>query len=288
LPVFGEIAAGLAHQPEGRTLGGLATAGAEEEGLHRAGVYIDVTLVDVIRRVLLVDDDQGLRTVLAAALGDEGFTVTQASDGLAGLRGFEADGADLIILDILMPEMDGLEVCRRIRRKSTVPIVLLSSRGDEVDRVTGLETGADDYVTKPFSTRELVARIRAVERRVAAAPAPASSGPAAAPALAGAVGGEVLEVGRLRLDPGRFEAKWRGKAIVLTRSEFQILGALARHRGTVLARERLLDLARGDDAVVTDRTVDTFVKRLRKKIRDVDEAFDEIETVFGVGYRYRD
>ena len=226
--------------------------------------------------------------MLAAALGDEGFTVTQASDGLAGLRRFEADGADLIILDILMPEMDGLEVCRRVRRKSTVPIVLLSSRGDEVDRVTGLETGADDYVTKPFSTRELIARIRAVERRVAVAPAAASGSPAAAPALAGAVGGEVLEVGRLRLDPGRFEAKWRGKPIALTRSEFQILGALARHRGAVLAREQLLDLARGDDAVVTDRTVDTFVKRLRKKIRDVDEAFDEIETVFGVGYRYRD
>jgi DNA-binding response OmpR family regulator len=243
----------------------------------------------VIRRVLIVDDDQGLRTVLAAALSDEGFAVSQAGDGLAGVRAFESDGADLVILDILMPEMDGLEVCRRIRRKSAVPIVLLSSRADEVDRVTGLETGADDYVTKPFSTRELVARIRAIERRLAAAPAAApGAAPAAAPALAGALGGEVVEVGPLRLDPARFEAKWRGKAVVLTRSEFQILGALARHRGTVLARERLLDLARGDDAVVTDRTVDTFVKRLRKKIRDVDGAFDEIETVFGVGYRYRD
>ena len=243
----------------------------------------------MIRRVLIVDDDQGLRTVLAAALGDEGFEVTQAGDGVAGLRKFESDGADLIILDILMPEMDGLEVCRRVRRKSAVPIVLLSSRGDEVDRVTGLETGADDYVTKPFSTRELVARIRAVERRVAPQPA-AARGPATAPAptLAGATGGDVLEVGPLRMDPNRFEARWRGKPITLTRSEFQILGALARHRGNVLARERLLDIARGDDAVVTDRTVDTFVKRLRKKIRDVDPAFDEIETVFGVGYRYRD
>ena len=239
--------------------------------------------------MLIVDDDQALRTVLATALGDEGFTVSEAGDGAAGLRRFESDGADLVILDILMPEMDGLEVCRRIRRKSTVPIVLLSSRGEEVDRVTGLETGADDYVTKPFSTRELVARIRAVERRVAAVPPPAAvPGPAPAPSLAGALGGEALEVGPLRLDPGRFEAKWRGTAIALTRSEFQILGALARHRGTVLAREQLLDLARGDDAVVTDRTVDTFVKRLRKKIRDVDAAFDEIETVFGVGYRYRD
>jgi len=240
----------------------------------------------VIRRVLIVDDDQGLRTVLAAALGDEGFTITQAGDGLAGLRRFESDGADLVVLDILMPEMDGLEVCRRLRRKSAVPILLLSSRGDEVDRVTGLETGADDYVTKPFSTRELVARIRAIERRLGAAPA--SAGPAPAAVLAGALGGEVVEVGPLRLDPARFEAKWRGKAIVLTRSEFQILGALARHRGTVLARERLLDIARGDDAVVTDRTVDTFIKRLRKKMRDADAAFDEIETVFGVGYRYRD
>jgi len=242
----------------------------------------------VIRRVLIVDDDQGLRTVLATALGDEGFSITQAGDGLAGLRGFESDGADLIILDILMPEMDGLEVCRRIRKKSAVPIVLLSSRGDEVDRVTGLETGADDYITKPFSTRELVARIRAIERRLAATTPAVAAGAAPAPVLAGALGGDVVEVGPLRLDPSRFEAKWRGKAIVLTRSEFQILGALARHRGTVLARERLLDIARGDDAVVTDRTVDTFIKRLRKKMRDIDAAFDEIETVFGVGYRYRD
>jgi two-component system response regulator ChvI len=240
----------------------------------------------VIRRVLLVDDDQGLRTVLAAALGDEGFSVSQAGDGAAGLKAFESGGADLIILDILMPEMDGLEACRRIRRKSAVPIVLLSSRGDEVDRVTGLETGADDYVTKPFSTRELIARIRALDRRVSAAAA--IPGGAAAPSLVGALGGELLEVGALRLDPDRFEAKWRGNPIALTRSEFQILGALARHRGSVLARERLLDIARGDDAVVTDRTVDTFIKRLRKKIRDVDPAFDEIETVFGVGYRYRD
>ena len=236
----------------------------------------------VIRRVLVVDDDRGLSTVLAAALGDEGFAVTVADNGLLGLRRFEADGADLIILDVLMPEMDGLEVCRRVRRKSKVPIVLLSSRGDEVDRVTGLETGADDYVTKPFSTRELVARIRALERRLGGAE------PAAAAPAAGGLGSEIIEAGHLRLDPGRFEVRWRGKPVVLTRSEFQILGALARNRGMVLARERLLDLARGDDAVVTDRTVDTFIKRLRKKIRDVDPAFDGIETVFGVGYRYRD
>ena len=209
--------------------------------------------------------------------------MTQAGDGLAGLRRFERDGADLIILDILMPEMDGLEVCRRIRRKSTVPIVLLSSRGDEVDRVTGLETGADDYVTKPFSTRELVARIRAIERRVGRRARAGVGGRRPRRRWPAPSAARCWRSAALRLDPGRFEAKWRGKPIALTRSEFQILGALARHRGTVLAREQLLDLARGDDAVVTDRTVDTFVKRLRKKIRDVDEAFDEIETVFGVG-----
>jgi two-component system response regulator ChvI len=236
----------------------------------------------VIRRVLLVDDDRALSTILAAALADEGFTVATAANGLEGVRTFEAEGADLVVLDVLMPELDGLEVCRRLRKKSAVPIILLSSRGEEVDRVTGLETGADDYVTKPFSTRELVARIRALDRRLGTSSAPA---PVAPPS---ALGAEVVEAGPLRLDPTRFEARWRGEAVTLTRSEFQILSALARHRGTVLARERLLDIARGEDAVVTDRTVDTFIKRLRKKIRDVDEAFDEIETVFGVGYRYKD
>jgi DNA-binding response OmpR family regulator len=236
----------------------------------------------VIRRVLLVDDDRALSTILAAALSDEGFEVATAANGLEGVRVFEAAGADLVVLDVLMPELDGLEVCRRLRKKSAVPIILLSSRGEEVDRVTGLETGADDYMTKPFSTRELVARIRALARRLGA------TGGAAAEAAPSALGAAPVEAGALRLDPARFETSWRGAPVALTRSEFQILSALARNRGTVLARERLLDIARGEDAVVTDRTVDTFIKRLRKKIRDVDESFDEIETVFGVGYRYKD
>ena len=229
--------------------------------------------------------------MLAAALGDEGFTTSTAGNGVEGLRSFETDGADLVVLDILMPEMDGLEVCRRLRRKSAVPVILLSSRGEEVDRVTGLETGADDYVTKPFSTRELVARIRALERRIAAATASATAAAAPAreaPPPASLLGSEVVEAGPLRIDAARFHMSWRGQAVTLTRSEFQILAALARHPGVVLARERLLDLARGDDTVVTDRTVDTFIKRLRRKIRDVDPGFDGIETVFGIGYRYRD
>ncbi len=237
----------------------------------------------MIRRVLLVDDDQALSTILGAALSDEGFLVSTARNGLEGVRVFESDGADLIVLDVLMPELDGLEVCRRLRRKSSVPIILLSSRGEEVDRVTGLETGADDYLTKPFSTRELVARIRALDRRVRAGATGAAPGGAPPSGL----GSDPVQVGGLRLDPARFEASWRGTPVTLTRSEFEILQALARHPGTVLARERLLDLARGDDAVVTDRTVDTFIKRLRKKLRDRDPSFDEIETVFGVGYRYK-
>ena len=231
----------------------------------------------MIARILLIDDDVTLTGILAAALGDEGWTVASARNGVEGLRRFEGEGADLIVLDILMPEMDGLEVCRRLRRKSAVPIILLSSRGEEVDRVTGLETGADDYLTKPFSTRELVARIRAIDRRVS----PAAQAPTA-------LGDARVEAGALVLDLSRFAVHWRSQPVTLTRSEFQLLVVLARHRGKVLSRERLLEAARGDDTTVTDRTVDTFVKRLRKKIRDVDPAFDEIETVIGVGYRYRE
>jgi DNA-binding response OmpR family regulator len=236
----------------------------------------------VIARILLIDDDTTLTAILAAALGDEGWAVATARNGAEGLRRFESEGADLLILDILMPEMDGLDVCRRIRRKSPVPIILLSSRGEEVDRVTGLETGADDYLTKPFSTRELVARIRAIDRRVSA-----HQVKAAAPAPS-ALGGERVEAGDLVIDLARFSVQWRGRAVVVTRSELQLLAALARHRGLVLSRDRLLEVARGDDTTVTDRTVDTFIKRLRKKIREVDPAFDEIETVIGVGYRYRE
>jgi DNA-binding response OmpR family regulator len=232
----------------------------------------------LIARILLVDDDVILTAILAVALGDEGWAVATARNGVEGLRRFESDGADLLILDILMPEMDGLELCRRVRRKSAVPIILLSSRGEEVDRVTGLETGADAYVTKPFSTRELVARIRAIDRRLSA--------PAAAPPTA--LGDARVQAGALVLDLPRFAVHWRGRPVVLTRSEFQLLAVLARHPGLVLSRERLLEAARGDDTTVTDRTVDTFVKRLRKKIREVDPAFDEIETVIGVGYRYKE
>ncbi len=222
----------------------------------------------------MVDDDRALVGVVAAALREEGYEVVVAHDGKQGLEVFVSAGPfDLVLLDVLMPELDGLEVCRRLRQRSTVPIVFLTSRADEVDRITGLETGGDDYVVKPFSTRELVARIRAIGRRVARH---ASSG-----------GEAVLQVGALEVDAGRFEARWNRAPVSLTKSEFLVLHALAKQPGMVLSRDRLIDLARGSDVVITERTIDTFIKRIRSKLHAVDPAFDAIETVVGVGYRLR-
>jgi two-component system response regulator ChvI len=235
----------------------------------------------MIQRLLLVDDDAALCRILAAALTEEGFAVTTASSGIEGLRCFEAAPPDLAILDVLLPEMDGLELCRRLRRRYSTPIVLLTSRAEEVDRVSGLDMGADDYITKPFSTRELCARIRAIDRRIEQALARRAEEQSAPQAEA------PLVVRELHLDRARFVAAWKGQAVTLTRSEFQVLHALATNRGLVLSRERLLDLARGSEVVVTDRTVDTFIRRIRKKLCELDAAFDEIETVFGIGYRYR-
>ena len=235
----------------------------------------------MIKRLLLVEDDAALARILGAALSEEGFSVTLAATGAEGLRRFEAAPPDLAILDVLLPEMDGLELCRRLRRRYTTPIVLLTSRAEEVDRVTGLDLGADDYITKPFSTRELCARIRAIERRLV------RGGPAAD--SSGCVRAEEppLRAGELVIDRGSFSVRWKDQAVALTRAEFQILHALVHSRGLVLSRDRLLDLARGTEVAVTDRTVDTFIRRIRKKLTECDPGFDEIETVFGVGYRYR-
>jgi two-component system OmpR family response regulator len=226
-----------------------------------------------MKRVLLVDDDRALAGIVAAALTEEGFEVTQAHDGRAGLEKLQAGQFDLLLLDVLMPELDGLDVCRRVRKTSTIPIIFLTSRAEEIDRITGLDLGADDYLGKPFSVRELVSRIRAIGRRLQPA-APGASG-------------ETLAVGELRVDLGRFEVSLHGKAVTLTRSELLVLAALARQSGFVLSRDRLIDLARGGDAVITERTIDTFIKRIRAKLRAVDEGFDQIETVIGVGYRLR-
>jgi len=226
-----------------------------------------------MKRILLVDDDRALAGVVAKSLTEEGFEVTQAHDGKAGLATFSAGAFDLVLLDVVMPELDGLDLCRRLRKTSQVPIIFLTSRSDEIDRITGLDLGADDYLGKPFSVRELVSRIRAIGRRLQPAQ-PAAQG-------------EVLTAGELRVDLGRFEVAWKGTPVTLTRSELLVLAALARQRGFVLSRDRLIDLARGGDAVITERTIDTFIKRIRAKVRAADEKFDQIETVIGVGYRLR-
>jgi DNA-binding response OmpR family regulator len=225
-----------------------------------------------IQKLLMVDDDRALVSMVCAALTEEGYSVSVAHDGRAGLERFLAEGCDLLLLDVLMPEMDGLELCRRIRQHAQTPIIFLTSRSEEVDRITGLESGADDYLVKPFSTRELIARIRAIGRRLARPADPSS---------------ERLTAGPLAIDIGRFEVRWNDALALLTRSEFQVLTALVRQQGFVLSRDRLIDLAKGNEVVITERTIDTFVKRIRQKLRALDETFDEIETVVGVGYRFR-
>ena len=222
-------------------------------------------------KLLLVDDDPALRSILKDALEEDGFEVAVAGDGKAGLKAAREGAFELIVLDVMMPELDGLSMCRKLRETSQVPVIFLTSRADDVDRITGLELGADDYVAKPFNTRELIARVRAVLRR--ARPSPSQTGG--------------VTVGHLVVDEGRFAVSWRGKAVTLTHSEFRVLLALARQPGHVLSRDRLIDQARGEDVVITERTIDTFIKRIRAKCSEVDEGFDAIETVVGVGYRYR-
>ena len=223
--------------------------------------------------ILVVDDDPHIREVLRFALTKGGFTVHEAKDGREALARFEALGPDLTVLDIGLPELDGTEVCRRIRAQSRRPIIFLTAKDDEIDRVVGLELGGDDYVVKPFSPRELVARVKAVLRR--SAPVEAPPAPAPPPRL--------LRHGRLSVDLDRFAAAWDGVEIVLTVTEMGILKTLLRHPGKVYSRDALMDGAYEDVTVVADRTIDSHVRRLRRKFADV--GAEPVETVHGVGYR---
>jgi two-component system, OmpR family, response regulator len=224
-----------------------------------------------VANILIVDDDRHIREVVRFALEQAGHTVTEAQDGRVALDLFAAKPPELVILDILMPELDGVEVVKRLRRESNVPILFLSSRDDEIDRVLGLELGADDYVTKPFSPRELVARVKAVLRR--AAP---TSGPARG----------TLSHGDLTLDLDRHSCTWAARALTLTVAEFDVLTALARSPGRVFSRQEIIEAAFGDDYVITERTIDSHVRRIRKKLKDA--GGDPVETVYGVGYRLRE
>jgi len=222
-------------------------------------------------KVLVVDDDRHIREVIVFALGEAGFETSEAVDGEQALSSFERFLPDLVVLDIVMPELDGTEVCRRLRARSTVPIVFLTSRDDEVDRILGLELGGDDYLTKPFSPRELVARVRAVLRRVA----PAAG---AAPR-----DGQTLRHGRLALDLDRFTVAWDGREAPLTVMELGVLRTLLGRPGKVYSRDELMDRAYDDTTVVSDRTIDSHVRRVRAKLKAL--GADPIETVHGAGYR---
>jgi two-component system response regulator ChvI len=227
-------------------------------------------------RVALVDDEENLRETVGFALRREGHRVELFADGLEAWRAFERSLPDLVILDILMPRMDGLELCRRLRALSErLPILFLSSRDEELDRVLGLELGADDYLCKPFSMRELAARVKVLLRRAALSREPDGEEES------------ILETGPLRLDLRRYLATWKGAPLGLTVTELTLLHSLVRHPGHVKTRAQLLEEAYPHDAYVSDRTIDSHVKRLRRKLEEADPAFDGIETVYGLGYRFR-
>ena len=226
-----------------------------------------------VATVLVVDDDPHIREVVSFALRKEGYTTQEAGDGKQALRVFEAQPPDLIVLDIMMPELDGTELCRQVRKVSSVPIVFLTSKDEEIDRIVGLEIGADDYVSKPFSPRELVARVKAVLRRF---------GPDANPAADGSAPTR-LEHGRLKVDLETHQAHWGELELDLTVTEFGILRTLIERPGRVYSRDQLMDRAYPGRRVVSDRTIDSHVRRLRAKLRAA--GIDPVQTVHGVGYR---
>lgn len=223
--------------------------------------------------IALVDDDQHLLTSVTMALEAEGFVVRPHSDPVKALQDLLSRPVDLAVLDIKMPRMDGLELLSRLRSHSSIPVVFLTSKDAEDDQLHGLSQGADDYITKPFSIRLLVGRIRALLRR-------------AEPGRAGDEARALMVRGALVLDEDRHLCTWRGEALSLTVTEFLLLKALAQRPGHVKSRNQLMDAAYGDQIYVEDRTIDSHVKRIRKKFRAIDPAFSQIETLYGVGYRY--
>jgi two-component system, OmpR family, response regulator ChvI len=231
--------------------------------------------------IALVDDDRNILTSVSIALQAEGFVTRLYSDGQAALKAFADNPPDLGVFDIKMPRMDGMELLRRVREFSAMPVIFLTSKDDELDEALGLAMGADDYISKPFSQRLLIARIRALLRRQELAKAEAAA-PEAQPEAA------LLERGRLTMDPARHKVIWGGKDVTLTVTEFLILEALAQRPGVVKSRNQLLDVAYQDDVYVDDRTIDSHIKRIRRKFRAVDPDFDAIETLYGVGYRFED
>jgi len=227
--------------------------------------------------ITLVDDDQNILASVKMALESEGFDVRTFTDGASALEGMSGNPGDLAVLDIKMPRMDGMELLRRLREKQSLPVIFLTSKDDEIDEMLGLKMGADDYIKKPFSQRLLIERIKTILRRMDAIKKVESEDEDE---------GGVVVRGRLKIDSVRHICDWDGKDVKLTVTEFLILQALVQHPGHVKSRDQLMDVAYNDDIYVDDRTIDSHIKRLRKKFRKVDDKFDGIETLYGVGYRY--
>lgn len=229
--------------------------------------------------IALVDDDRNIVTSVSIALQAEGFLTRVYTDGETALKALIDNPPDLAVLDIKMPKMDGLELLRRLREKSNLPVIFLTSKDDELDEALGLALGADDYIAKPFSQRLLIARIRAILRRAEPAQPVADGEEAAAPSI---------DRGRLSMDPSRHKVLWDDKPVTLTVTEFLILETLAQRPGIVKTRNQLMDAAYHDDIYVDDRTIDSHIKRVRRKFREVDPEFDAIKTLYGAGYRFSD
>ena len=229
--------------------------------------------------IALVDDDMNLVTSVSMTLEAEGFEVETYNDGQAALDAFNNKLPDMAVLNMKTPGMDGMDLLQRIRQKTKMPVIFLISKGDEIDEVLGSRMGADDYVKKPFSQRLLVERIRALLRRQDAQ---------AGEIVADSEETKVMERGELRMDPLRHAVSWKGKDVSLTVTEFLLLQALAQRPGFVKSRDQLIDVAYDDQVYVDDRTIDSHIKRLRKKMRTADDEFSAIETLYGIGYRYNE
>ena len=238
------------------------------------------------RTIALVDDDRNILTTLSIALQAEGFATRVYSDGEAALAALLSNPPDLAVFDIKMPRMSGMELLGKLREHSDLPVIFLTSKDDEQDEEAGLAMGADDYIAKPFSQRLLFARIRAILRRAGPLPAGEADDDANSPASSGH--GAMLVRGRLRMDPARHLVTWDDLPVSLTVTEFLILEALAMRPGVIKSRNQLMDAAYPDDVFVDDRTVDSHIKRLRRKFRAVDDTFGAIETLYGAGYSFTD
>ena len=230
--------------------------------------------------ITLVDDDENIVASVSLALESHGHKVTAYHDGASGLAALEGTPPDLAILDVKMPRMDGMEVLRRLRQTSQVPVIMLTSKDEEIDEILGFNLGADDYIHKPFSQRLLIERVKALLRRTGA------DGGEIEPSAE--ISGKAIKRGKLTMDPARHESMWDGKPVKLTVTEFLLLQALAQRPGFVKSRDNLMDAAYDDQVYVDDRTIDSHIKRVRKKFRMVDPEFSHIETLYGVGYRYKE